>query len=111
MLVVGLQRFAGCYCGSNPTWGMASVSCEFCVLSDRSLCVGPITLPEESYRVWCVCLSVMLKFRKFINSTLQLRHSLQYNSSEATSLLVRQSPGILNCLPGAAFATLSLPHS
>jgi len=61
VLVVGLQRFAGCYCGSNPTWGMSSVSCECCVLSVRGLCVGPITLPEESYRVWCVCLSVMSK--------------------------------------------------
>ena len=48
---------------------------------------------------------------KFINSALQLLHSLQYNNSEATSLLVRQSPGIMNCLPGAAFATLSLPHN
>jgi hypothetical protein len=28
-----------------------SVSCECCVLSGRGLCVGPITLPEESYRV------------------------------------------------------------
>jgi hypothetical protein len=29
-------------------------SCECCVLSGRGLCVGPITRPEESYRVWCV---------------------------------------------------------
>ena len=31
-----------------------SVSCEYCVLSDRGLCDGPITCPEEHYRVWCV---------------------------------------------------------
>jgi hypothetical protein len=31
-----------------------SVSCECCVLSGRGLCVGLITRPEESYRVWCV---------------------------------------------------------
>jgi hypothetical protein len=31
-----------------------SVSCECCMLSDRGLCVGLITRPEESYRVWCV---------------------------------------------------------
>jgi hypothetical protein len=31
-----------------------SVSCECCVLSGRCLCVGLITHPEESYRVWCV---------------------------------------------------------
>jgi hypothetical protein len=30
-----------------------SVSCECCVLSGGSLCVGLITRPEESYWVWC----------------------------------------------------------
>jgi len=30
------------------------VSCECCVFSGRSLCVGLIIRPEESYRVWCV---------------------------------------------------------
>jgi hypothetical protein len=39
--------------GSNPP-GVMSVSCECCVLSGRGLCVGPITRPEESYRVWFV---------------------------------------------------------
>jgi len=28
--------------------------CECCVLTGRGLCVGVITSPEESYRVWCV---------------------------------------------------------
>ena len=28
--------------------------CEWCVLSGRDLCVGVITRPEESYRLWCV---------------------------------------------------------
>jgi hypothetical protein len=28
--------------------------CDCCVLSGRGLFVGPITRPEESYRVWCV---------------------------------------------------------
>jgi len=27
--------------------------CECCVLSDRGLCDELITLPEESYRLWC----------------------------------------------------------
>jgi hypothetical protein len=27
-------------------------ACECCVLSGGGLCVGLITLPEESYRVW-----------------------------------------------------------
>ena len=30
------------------------VSCECCVLSGGGLCVGLITRPEESYRLWCV---------------------------------------------------------
>jgi hypothetical protein len=30
------------------------VFCECCVLSGRGLCVGLITRPVESYRVWCV---------------------------------------------------------
>jgi hypothetical protein len=37
--------------GSNPARGM--VDCV-CVLSDRGLCFGPITRPEQSYRAWCV---------------------------------------------------------
>jgi hypothetical protein len=28
------------------------VVCKCCVLSERSLCVGLVTRPEESYRVW-----------------------------------------------------------
>jgi hypothetical protein len=31
-----------------------SVSCEDCILSGRGLCIGPITRPEKSCRVWCV---------------------------------------------------------
>jgi hypothetical protein len=31
-----------------------SVCCDCCLLSGRGLCVGLITLPEESYRLWCV---------------------------------------------------------
>ena len=40
--------------GSNPVGARMSVSCECCVLSGRGLCVGLITRPEESYRVWYV---------------------------------------------------------
>jgi hypothetical protein len=37
-----------------PPGAWMSVSCECCVLSGRGLCVGPITRPEESYRLWYV---------------------------------------------------------
>jgi hypothetical protein len=38
--------------GSNSVGGMG-VFCEFCVLSGRDICVGLITRPQESYRLWC----------------------------------------------------------
>ena len=38
-----------------------SVFCECCVLSGRGLCDGLISRPEESYRLWCVELSVIVK--------------------------------------------------
>jgi hypothetical protein len=37
-----------------PPKAWMSVCCECCVLSGRGLCVGLVTHPEESYRVWCV---------------------------------------------------------
>ena len=37
-----------------PVGAWMFVSCECCVLSGRGLCVGLITLPEKSYRLWCV---------------------------------------------------------
>jgi hypothetical protein len=37
-----------------PPGAWVSVSSECYVLSDRGLCVGLITCPEESYRLWCV---------------------------------------------------------
>jgi hypothetical protein len=45
--------------GSNSAGGMDVCLCKCCVLSGRGLCEGPITRPEESYRVWCVELSVI----------------------------------------------------
>jgi hypothetical protein len=37
-----------------PPGAWKSLPCECCVLSGRVPCVGLITVPEESYRVWCV---------------------------------------------------------
>jgi hypothetical protein len=36
-----------------PPEACMSLSCKFCVLSGRGLCVGLITCPEESCCVWC----------------------------------------------------------
>jgi len=45
--------------GSNPTGTGCSFGVNCCVLSGRGLCCGPITRPEESYRVYvCVCVCV-----------------------------------------------------
>jgi hypothetical protein len=38
--------------GSNPAVGRMFICCECCVLSGRCLCVGLITQPEESYRMF-----------------------------------------------------------
>ena len=40
------------YSPESPPGTWMSVSCECCVLSGRGLCVGLITRPEESYRLW-----------------------------------------------------------
>jgi hypothetical protein len=47
-----------------PPVARMSLSCDCCVLSGRSLCVGLVTRPEESYRVWC--LSVIMNPRKWV---------------------------------------------
>jgi hypothetical protein len=57
-------RSTGYVCGrspaeivsSNPTGGL--YVCKCCVLLGRGLCDELITLPEESYRLWCVVVCV-----------------------------------------------------
>ena len=46
--------------GLNPAGTWMSASCECRDLSDSGLCDGPITRPEESYRV-CVLWNVISK--------------------------------------------------
>ena len=41
------------FCDRSPA-ETVGVCCQCCVLSSRGLCDGPITHPEESYRLWCV---------------------------------------------------------
>jgi hypothetical protein len=51
---VGLQPRAYWDCKFESRRGHGYfVCCECCVLSGRGLCDGPITRPEQSYRVWC----------------------------------------------------------
>jgi hypothetical protein len=50
--------------GRIPLDAWMFVLCESCVLSGRGPCVGLITRPEGSYRVWCV-LSVIVKPRQW----------------------------------------------
>ena len=38
-----------------------SLCCGCCVLSDRGLCDGLITRPEDSYRLWCVVVCYLEK--------------------------------------------------
>ena len=58
-----MRGAATCFGFSQPGLGLRvrippvawmSLFCECCVLSGRGLCIGPITRPEESYRMWCV---------------------------------------------------------
>jgi hypothetical protein len=52
---MGLRSLACWDCGfESPPEAWMFVSFEFCVLSGRGPCVGLITRPEESYRVWCI---------------------------------------------------------
>ena len=46
------------------TW--MSVYCECCILSGRGLCLGLITRPEESYRVWCLIICVCVYVCVFV---------------------------------------------
>jgi len=47
--------------GSNPAATRMFVSCAFLVSLGRDLCEGLITLPEESYPVWCVRMGVIVR--------------------------------------------------
>jgi hypothetical protein len=65
----GLRRWLCIRClpgivGSNSAGAWMSVFYECWVLSSRGLFVGLITRPEESYRVWCVCLNVIVTPRQ-----------------------------------------------
>jgi len=37
-----------------PPGAWIYVCCACCILSGRGLCDGPVTRPEEPYRLWCV---------------------------------------------------------
>jgi hypothetical protein len=50
-----------------PHGAWMSDFCDYCVLSDRGLCDGPITRPEESCLTVCVCLSVTMDARQWMS--------------------------------------------
>jgi hypothetical protein len=73
-----------------PPGAWMSVSCECYVLSSRCLCVGLITRPEESYRVWCVWVwSWSLDYEEALTHWALLRHGRKklQRSSGAVSVL------------------------
>jgi hypothetical protein len=74
------------------------VCCECCVLSDRGLCEGLITRPEESYQLWrvVVCDQETSKTRRLkpatglwkIQSQWVVTPRKQTNNNKATSLQI-----------------------
>jgi hypothetical protein len=51
--------------GSSPAWSLdVYLLGVLCVLSGRGFCDGSIARPEESYRMWCVYLSVISKLQR-----------------------------------------------
>jgi hypothetical protein len=57
-----------------PMGAWMSVSWQCCVLSGRGLCVGLFTRPQESYRMWYVWMSAIVKPRKWGGSGPRLVH-------------------------------------
>ena len=54
---VAARKLRSCVRIPPVTWMF--VYCECCVLSGSGLCIGLITRPEESYRMWCVVVCVL----------------------------------------------------
>jgi hypothetical protein len=50
---LSLARIAG-----SNTAGCMDICCEYC-MSGRRLCDGPISRPEEFYRLWCVIMGYL----------------------------------------------------
>ena len=57
---------------SNPARAWVSVTCDYCMLSGRGLCNGPIPRPEESNRVY-VCVCVLLSVIIYNSNSLHLQ--------------------------------------
>jgi hypothetical protein len=80
---------------SPPAWTFVCSEC--CVLSGRGLCVGPITLPEESYRERereresvCVCVCVRARAISLIaKPRIGVEAPLEIKKYECTSVLFR----------------------
>jgi len=81
--------------GSNLAGGM-DVCCECCVLSGRGLCVGLITRPEESYRVWCVWLW---------SSIVDNKETL---AQWGCCAMVKKNRNLISALPSAYFMAVNI---
>jgi hypothetical protein len=57
------ERLLGSWVRIPP--GHGCLSCTVLVLSGRGLCYGPISRPEESYRLWCVFECDQVKIKTF----------------------------------------------
>jgi hypothetical protein len=74
-----------------------SVYYECCVLSGRDLCVGLIIRPEETYRFYCVSLSVIT----YNNNPLHLRVDKIGHKGQDRNIYGMKRPWPnLRCYPG-----------
>src|SRR5215470_11817318 len=65
-----------------PPGSWMFVCCECCVLSGRGLCDELITLPEESYRLWCV---VVCNLENLVNEEAMTRVGSQRHREKKIS--------------------------
>ena len=95
-----------------------SVCCECCVLSGRGLFDGPITRPEESYRVSCVSMSVidephraMRKIKMKLNSILVDRYTFGTFYWSKTYIITKSLSGFrVDTRPQKDGGQTRLPH-
>jgi hypothetical protein len=67
------------------------VSCTLFVLSGRGLCDRPISRPEESYRLWCVCECDQVQIKTLYNYCEQVGiRGKDYERTESSTQIVNR---------------------